>query len=115
MPRTIVSTSGSSGTLDLTPGDVAPPGLALEVDALGCATARLRGERHGGAETSHAQHAVAGGTQVPFVVAVRACVKDDHGVSEVRRVRKSDRRALFRIVGIPAPRQDRGDRGPLDG
>src|SRR5207302_7612398 len=113
--RTIVSTSGSSGTLDLAPGDVAPPGLALEGDALGCAAARLGGERHGGAETSHTQHAAAGGTQSFFVVAVGAGVKDDHGVSEVRGVRKRDRRAFFGIVGIPARRQDRGDCGPLDG
>src|SRR5882762_7231866 len=80
--RTIVSTSGSSGTLDLAPGDVAPPGLALEGDALHCAAARLRGERHGGAETGHAQHAATGGTQPSLIVAVRARVKNDHVVAE---------------------------------
>src|SRR6267143_4379525 len=113
--RTVVSTSGSSGTLDLTPGDVAAPGLALEGDALRCAAARLRGKRHGGAETSDTQHAATGGTQSSFIVAIRACVKDDDVVSEVRRVWKPDRRAFFRIVGIPACGQDGGDRGPLDG
>src|SRR2546425_3862363 len=73
--RTIVSTSGSSGTLDLTPGDIAAPGHALEGDALGGATARLRGDRHGRTETGHAQHAAAGGPQFPLAVAVGARVK----------------------------------------
>src|SRR5207249_5435079 len=112
--RTIVSTSGSSGTLDLAPGDVAPPGLALKGDALGCATARLRGECHGRTETRHAQHTATGGPQSSFVIAIRARVKDDHIVSEVRRVREPDRRAFFRIVGIPPRGQDGSDRGPLD-
>src|SRR2546425_978499 len=113
--RTIVSTSGSSGTLDLAPGDVAPPGLALEGDALGCAPARLCGERHGGTKTSHTQHTATGGPQSSLVVAIRARVKDDHVVAEVRLVRKPDRRAFFWIVGIAARGQDGGDRSPLDG
>src|SRR5436189_3432215 len=75
--RTIVSTSGSSGTLNLTPGDVAAPGHALEGDALGGATACLRGDSHGRTETGHVQHAAAGRPQSPLVVAVRARVKDD--------------------------------------
>src|SRR6266478_1796983 len=112
--RTIVSTSGSSGTLDLAPGDVAPPGLALKGDALGCATARLRGECHGRTESGHTQHTATGGPQSSFVIAIRARVKDDHIVAEVQRVREPDRGAFFRIVGIPARGQDGGDRGPID-
>src|SRR5258706_1218557 len=112
--RTIVSTSGSSGTSDLPPGDVAPPGLALEGNALGPVTARLRGDRHRGSESGHTQHPAAGGTQSPLVVPVRAGVKNDHIVAEVLRVWKPDRDAFFRIVGIPARCQDGGDRGPLD-
>src|SRR5467141_204343 len=112
--RTIVSTSGSSGTLDLAPGDVAPPGLALKGDALGCATTRLGSERDSGTKTSHTQHTATGRTQSSFVIAIRARVKDDHIFSEVRRVGKPDRRAFLRIVGIPARGQDGGDRGPID-
>src|SRR5437762_3274013 len=119
--RIIVSTSGSSGTpspvllpADLPPGDVAPPGLALEGNALGPATARLRGDRHRGSEPGHTQHPAAGGTQSPLVVAVGAGVKHDHVVAQLLGVRKPDRDAFFRIVGIAARCQDRGDRGPLD-
>src|SRR6266576_1575075 len=96
--RTIVSTSGSSGTLDLAPGDVTPPGLALERNLLGPAAARLRRERHGLAKAGHTQHAAARGPQSALVVAVGAGVKDDHVVTEVRRVGKPDRDSLFRIV-----------------
>src|SRR6266498_3077070 len=81
--RTIVSTSGSSGTLDLAPGDVAPPGLALERNPLGPAAARLRGERHGVAKAGHTQHTAARGPQFALVVAVGAGVKDDHVGTEV--------------------------------
>src|SRR5882762_3261068 len=112
--RTIVSTSGSSGTLDLTPGDVAAPGLALEGDALGGAPARLRGERHRGAKTSHAEHAATGGPQSPLVVVERARVKDNDIVAQFRRLRQPDRRPLFRIVGIAPRGQDGGHRGPFD-
>src|SRR6185369_1861072 len=85
--RTIVSTSGSSGTLDLAPGDVAPPGLSLEGDALGAGTARLGRDRHSRSEPGHTQHAAAGGTQFPLVVPVGAGVKNDHVVAEVLGVR----------------------------
>src|SRR5258706_14548790 len=70
--RTIVSTSGSSGTLDLPPGDVAPPGLALERNPLGPAAARLRGERHGVAKAGHTQQTAAPGPQLALLVAVCA-------------------------------------------
>src|SRR5882762_4443294 len=83
--RTIVSTSGSSGTLDLPPGDVAPPRLALEGNALGPVTARLRGDRYCGSEPGYTQHPAAGGTQFPLVVPVGAGVKHDHAVAEVLR------------------------------
>src|SRR5882762_10476217 len=106
--RTIVSTSGSSGTLDLAPGDVAAPGLALKGDALGCATTRLRSERDSGTKTGHTQHTATGRTQSSFVIAIRARVKDDHIFSEVRRVGKPDRRPLFRILGIAPRGQDGG-------
>src|SRR5580765_2146263 len=75
--RTIVSTSGSSGTVDLAPGDVAPPGLALERNPLGAAAARLRRVRHGIAQTGYTQHAAARGPQFALVIAVGAGVKDD--------------------------------------
>src|SRR5258705_550356 len=119
--RIIVSTSGSSGTpspvllaADLPPGDVAPPGLALEGNSLGPVTARLRGDRHRGPEPGHAQHPAAGRAESPLVVPVGAGVKHDHVVAEVLRVRKPDRAPLFRLVGIPARCQDGGGGGPLD-
>src|SRR5215472_2937519 len=63
--RTIVSTSGSSGTLDLTPGDVAPPRLAFERNLVGGAATRARGDRHGRPQTGNAQHAASGRSQAP--------------------------------------------------
>src|SRR6266540_121086 len=111
--RTIVSTSGSSGTLDLAPGDVAPPGLAFERNPLGGRAARGRRVRHRRAETGHTQHTATGCTQSSLVVPGRARVEDDHVIPELRRVWEPDRHALFRIVGIPARGQHRGDRGPL--
>src|SRR6266446_8307813 len=98
--RTIVSTSGSSGTppppppADLAPGDIAPPRLALKRDAFGDGPARLRGDRHGGAKTGHTEHAATGCPQSSLVVPVRAGVKDDHVVPEVGRVGKPDRGAF---------------------
>src|SRR5260370_34214049 len=86
--RTIVSTSGSSGTPDLAPGDVAPPGLALEGDALGPVTARLCGDRHRGSEPGHIQHPAASGTPPPLVVPVGAGVKKDNVLPQVLGVRK---------------------------
>src|SRR6058998_3178964 len=69
--RTIVSTSGSSGTLDLPPGDVAPPGLAFERNPLGCGATGLRGERHACPQAGDAQDATAIGAQSPLVIAER--------------------------------------------
>src|ERR1044071_7059750 len=98
--RTIVSTSGSSGTLDLAPGDVAPPGLALENDPLGCRAAGRGGERHGRTETRDVQDAAAGGPQHAVGCARRAGVKDDDVVSQVGGRRDLNRRAFLRMVGI---------------
>src|SRR2546426_5772417 len=53
--RTIVSTSGSSGTLDLAPGDIAPPGFALEGNPLRPRAARSRGQRDVRAQTRDVQ------------------------------------------------------------
>src|SRR5467141_2817652 len=100
--RTIVSTSGSSGTLDLAPGDVAPPGLAFERNPLGAGPTDLRGERHGRAETGDAQDAPPIGAQPPLIVAECAGVKYDHVVPQLCCIREPDGRACLRIVGIPA-------------
>src|ERR1041385_6000728 len=100
--RTIVSTSGSSGTLDLAPGDVSPPGLALESDLLGCRAAGRRGERHARTETGDVQDAAAGGPQRAIGCARRAGVKDDDVVSQVGCRRDLNRRAFLRMVGIAA-------------
>src|SRR3989475_12828733 len=75
--RTIVSTSGSSGTLDLAPGDVAPPGLAFERNPLGAGTTGLRGDRHRRAETGDAQDAPPIGAQPPLNVAGCGGVRND--------------------------------------
>src|SRR2546426_6171867 len=81
--RTIVSTSGSSGTLDLAPGDIAPPGLAFERNPLGAGTTGLRGDRHRRAETGDAQDAPPIGAQPPLIVAECAGVKDDHILAQL--------------------------------
>src|SRR5919198_547913 len=112
--RTIVSTSGSSGTFDLAPRDVASPGLAVERDPLGGRAARRGGRGHGGAEARHTEHATAGGAQSSFVVAVRARLKDDHVVTQIGRVGEPDGDALLRVVGVAPRRKHRGTRGSLD-
>src|SRR5438067_105879 len=61
--RTIVSTSGSSGTLDLPPPDVAPPRLPLERDALARRGAPLRRLRHRVTDARHGEHAPAAHAQ----------------------------------------------------
>src|SRR2546425_6650403 len=100
--RTIVSTSGSSGTLDLPPRDIAPPGLAFERNPLGGGTTGPRGEHHRGAETRDAQDAPPIGAQPPLIVTEGAGVKDDHVLAQLRCVREPYGDALFRIVGIAA-------------
>src|SRR6185503_20302900 len=67
--RAIVSTSGSSGTLDLAPGDVAPPGLALERDALRSGAAGLCRERDARPEPGHGKDAPSRRAQPPVRIA----------------------------------------------
>src|SRR6266576_6609893 len=112
--RTIVSTSGSSGTLDLAPRDVAPPGLAFERNSLDRRAARRCRECHRRPEACHAEHAAAGCPQTPLVVSIRARVKYDHVVTQPLRVGEADRHALLWIVGITARRQDGCDGRSLD-
>src|SRR4029077_9758924 len=112
--RTIVSTSGSSGTLDLTPGDVASPGLAFERNPLGAAATGLRGERHRSAETGDAQDAPPIGAQPPLIVAECAGVKDDHTLAQFFGIREPDGDALLRFLGIAACGEHGGDRSLVD-
>src|SRR5262245_13978407 len=99
--RTIVSTSGSSGTLDLAPRDVAPPGPALEGNPICGAAACLRGERHRLPDTGDVQHAATGAAEFSLIVAVGAGVKNEDVLPQLRVVGQPDRDPLFRIVGIP--------------
>src|SRR5882762_2535056 len=110
--RTMVSTSGSSGTLDFPPGDVAPPGLALEGDALGAGAAGPRRQGNGRAEAGDVQDATTRGAQRAFLVPGCAGVKDDHVISELR-LRKTDDAALFRTLRIPTRGEHGGDGGTL--
>src|SRR5437773_5729950 len=112
--RTIVSTSGSSGTLDLPPGDIAAPGLALERNPLGGAATRASRVGYGRPEASHAEHASPGRAQPALVVAVGAGVKEDHILPQFCRVRKSDRDAFLGVLGITPRRQYGRDGGALD-
>src|SRR6185503_13239347 len=98
--RTIVSTSGSSGTLDLAPGDVPPPGLALEHDALGGGAA---GFCRGGdvrAEPRHGENSPSRRAQAAVRIAKCAGMKNDHIVAERFRRRQEDGHAFFRVVRI---------------
>src|SRR5947207_15236447 len=115
MSRTMVSTSGSSGTLDLAPGDVTPPGLPLERNPLRRRAAGGGGRGHRGTQASHAQHASTRGAQPAFIVPIRARMKYDHIVAQLGGTRQSNGDALFRIVGVAARRENGGDRGSLDG
>src|SRR5947207_13382265 len=110
--RTIVSTSGSSGTLGLPPGDIAAPGLALERNPLGGAATRASRVGYGRPEARHAEHASPGRAQPALVVAVRAGVKDDHILPEFCRVRESHRDAFLWVLGLTPPRQHARDRVP---
>src|SRR5437867_1808279 len=116
--RTIVSTSGSSGTLQLPPSDIPPVGLPLEGDALAQRRAPGRGLRDRVAEPGHAEHAAAVHPQRAVRVAVRARVE------HVRVGRwlgwKHDRGAHLGLIGV-APRGEHrahgrtrgGERRPL--
>src|SRR5438552_2645209 len=113
--RTIVSTSGSSGTLDLAPGDVAPPGLAFERNPLGAGTTGLRGDRHRRAETGDAQDSPPIGAQPPPIVAECAGVKDDHTLARLFDCRGAGGGALPWVVGGAAGGQNGGGRSLGDG
>src|SRR5260370_40403149 len=88
--RIIVSTSGSSGTpspvllaADLPPGDVAPPGLALQGNSLVPVTAHLRRDRHLGPAPAHPRHPAASPAHPPLVCPGLPCPTDDLLVSGV--------------------------------
>src|SRR5439155_8228135 len=98
--RTIVSTSGSSGTLDLTPRDVAPPGLAFEGDPLARGGADAGGLRHRGREPGHVQHAPSPGPQRPVWVAERPGVEDQHILAEGLGGGELNRDTLLGMVGV---------------
>src|SRR6267378_6696474 len=85
--RMIVSTSGSSGTAQLTPGDVPAPSLSLEGDPLAGGGAAARGLRHRGAEGGHVEHPAAGRPQGAGAVADRSGVEhQDVGTKVARQV-----------------------------
>src|SRR2546422_9453816 len=110
--RTIVSSSGSSGTLQLPPSDGSPVGLPLEGDGLAQCRAPGRGLRDRIAEPGHAEHAAAVHPQRAVRVAVGARVEDERvgrGVS-----REHDGGAHFRLVGV-APRGEHRAHGRARG
>src|SRR5687768_18557369 len=82
--RTIVSTSGSSGTLDFAPGDVAPPRLAVERDPFRGRGAGPRGGRHVAAQSGDAEDTSARRAQRAVRVAGGAGMEDDHIVADRR-------------------------------
>src|SRR5205807_6651808 len=92
--RTIVSTSGSSGTLDLPPRDVPTPGLAFEMDPLACRRAAPRGLRDRAGQARHVEHAAAGGAEHSIGIAIGPRVEDQDIGPEVQR--QVDRASLLR-------------------
>src|SRR3990172_5937337 len=76
--RAMDSTSGSSGTLDLAPPNVAAVDPAVEADALASREADLRGGRHVWSEARDAEFPAARDAQHAVVVAGRARVEDQH-------------------------------------
>src|SRR6266545_8391392 len=111
--RTMVSTSGSSGTLDFPPGDVTPPRLPLEGNTFGGSAAGPRRERNSWAEAGDVEHPATRGPQFAALIAGRAGVKDDDIVAELVRLRKIDGDPFLRAVRIAARGEHRGDRGAL--
>src|SRR4029453_10531113 len=81
--RTIVSTSGNSGTRDLPPADVATERLAGEIDLGACGGAFLRGLRDRVTERSGGEHPAAGGSQPTAFTARCPGMEDDHVSAEV--------------------------------
>src|SRR6266700_2708100 len=120
--RTIVSTSGSSGTpppplpRDLPPTDVPPPRLALEHDQLAAAGALPRRLGHAVAQGGHGEHPPAVHPQRAVGVAIGARV--EHQGPGVEIAWHHDRRAELRLAGVAGRREHRGHRGagrPADG
>src|SRR2546422_10249633 len=96
--RTIVSTSGSSGTLRLPPPDVPPVGLPLEGDALAQRRAPGRRLRHRVADPGHAEHAAAVHPQGAVRVAVGA--RMEHERVGGRLLGQHDRGAHLGLIGV---------------
>src|SRR6266852_5443810 len=107
----MVSTSGSSGTLDLPPRDVAAPGLAFKLDALRRGPAGCGGSGHVGAQPGHTEYAASGGPQPAVGIAVGAGMKDDHVFAQLIARRKIDRYAFLGVLRIAAGREHRRHRG----
>src|SRR5512134_2740481 len=81
--RTMVSTSGSSGTGQLPPRDVTTPGLAGETDALARRAARSGGGGDGGPERGDGEHAPAFHPKSAPVVTGGARVKHQDPLAQV--------------------------------
>src|SRR5438874_6848144 len=107
----MVSTSGSSGTLDLPPGDIASPGLALERDALRRSPAGCGRGRYVGTQAGDAEDAASRSAQPPVGVAVGAGVKDDHVFAQLLGRGKIDSHSLFGVLRIATGCEDRRHRG----
>src|SRR5256885_5587875 len=110
--RTIVSTSGSSGTLQLPPSDVPPVGLPLEGDAPAQRRAPRRGLRDRVGEPGHAEHAAAVHPQGAVRVAIGARVEHERVGRWVGW--KHDRRAHLGLIGV-TPRGEHGAHGRARG
>src|SRR5437899_9848207 len=96
----MVSTSGSSGTPNFSPGDVTSPRLAFKGDLFGCLPAGPRGERDRGSESRDAEHTAAGGAQAAIGIAECTRMEDDHVFIELPRCGEADRDALLRVLGL---------------
>src|SRR5260370_26876599 len=106
--RTIVSTSGSSGTLLLPPTDVAAVGLPAKRDQLRAAGAARPRRRHAVPEPRDGEHPPAVHPQRAVGVAGGPGVK--HERLRLQVARHHDRRAEFRRVGV-ARRDQHGCHG----
>src|SRR5438067_7129252 len=109
----MVSTSGSSGTLDLPPGDIASPGLAFERDALRRSPAGCRRRRYVGTQAGDAEYAPSRSAQPAVGIAVGAGVKDDHVFAQLLGCGKIDSYAFLGIFRIATGREDCCHRGAL--
>src|SRR5213592_5311516 len=106
----MVSTSGSSGTLDFSPGDVTSPGLAFKGDLFGRLPAGPRGERDRSSESRDTEDTAAGGAQAAIGIAECTRMEDDHVFIELTRCGEADRDAFLRVLGIAARGQHGRDR-----